>query len=123
MYNTFSDTGSYAQFYLAKESSTFRLHNNLNFQQGAALGLPYGTAYRALVTKCGARAGETVLIHGASGAVRIGELLSGDIAFRVQWNSGIKTTHGQGQSDLNPVVDLILKNNSSSVIFWWNNKF
>ena len=37
--------------------------------QGAAISVPYGTAYRALIQKAEAKAGETVLIHGASGAV------------------------------------------------------
>jgi NADPH2:quinone reductase len=39
--------------------------------QGAALGVPYGTAWRALFIRAHARAGETVLIHGASGGVGV----------------------------------------------------
>jgi NADPH2:quinone reductase len=39
--------------------------------QGAALGVPYCTAYRALFQKAGARPGETVLVHGATGGVGI----------------------------------------------------
>ena len=35
----------------------------------AAVGIPYFTAYHALVHKCHAKAGETVLVHGASGGV------------------------------------------------------
>uniref|UniRef100_A0A3Q4G040 Crystallin, zeta (quinone reductase) n=1 Tax=Neolamprologus brichardi TaxID=32507 RepID=A0A3Q4G040_NEOBR len=38
---------------------------------GAAIGIPYFTAYRALIHKAHAKAGETVLIHGASGGVRL----------------------------------------------------
>jgi NADPH2:quinone reductase len=41
----------------------------VSFTQGAALGVPYGTAYRALFQRTRARASETVLIHGASGGV------------------------------------------------------
>jgi NADPH2:quinone reductase len=41
----------------------------LTFAQGAALGIPYATAYRALFQKARAQAGETVLVHGASGGV------------------------------------------------------
>jgi len=48
---------------------TFPLHSAQSFQHGAALGTPYMTAYRALVTKARLKADETVLIHGASGAV------------------------------------------------------
>jgi NADPH2:quinone reductase len=45
------------------------LHERLSFAQGAAIGVPYFTAYRSLFLKCHARPGETVLVHGASGAV------------------------------------------------------
>ena len=34
---------------------------------GAAIGTPYGTAWRALYLRARARPGETVLVHGASG--------------------------------------------------------
>jgi NADPH2:quinone reductase len=44
---------------------------HLSFGQGAAVGVPYLTAYRALFHRGGLSAGETVLIHGASGGVGI----------------------------------------------------
>jgi len=62
--------GSYKELTLTDEMCTFPLHDSLSFQQGAAMGIPYLTAYRALVTKAQLKAGETVLVHGASGAVR-----------------------------------------------------
>ncbi|MGH9676843.1 MAG: NADPH:quinone reductase, partial [Candidatus Acidiferrum sp.] len=40
-----------------------------SFAQGAGVWIPYGTAYHALFHSAEARAGETVLIHGASGGV------------------------------------------------------
>jgi len=43
----------------------------LSFSQGASVGIPYLTAYRALFQRGGLSAGETVLIHGASGGVGI----------------------------------------------------
>jgi len=66
-----SGNGSYAEYVLNKEALTFPLHESLSFQQGAALGVPYFTTYRALVTKAKLRPGETVLVHGASGAVGV----------------------------------------------------
>jgi len=42
-------SGSYAEFSVAKECHTFKLHEDLTFAQGAALGIPYFTAYRALL--------------------------------------------------------------------------
>jgi len=47
------------------------LPEKTSFAQGAAIGVPYGTAYRALFQKAYAVAGETVFIHGASGGVGI----------------------------------------------------
>lgn len=62
-------TGTYAEKVLCKEFQTHRLPENLSFGQGAAVGVPYATAYRALFEKARALAGENVLIHGASGGV------------------------------------------------------
>eukprot|EP00063_Salmo_salar_P020571 XP_013995406.1 PREDICTED: quinone oxidoreductase-like [Salmo salar] len=48
-----------------------RLPDSLDSKQGAASGIPYFTAYRALFYKAHAKAGKTVLIHGASGGVGV----------------------------------------------------
>src|SRR6266850_6552546 len=68
-----SDTiaGSYAEFALCEEKSIHPLPANVTFQQGAAINIPYATAYRALFHRARAQAGEIVLIHGASGGVGI----------------------------------------------------
>ncbi|KAK1879754.1 Quinone oxidoreductase [Dissostichus eleginoides] len=58
---------SYAEFSVAAEQCVHRLPDALHFTQGAAIGVPYFTAYRALVHKAHTQPGETVLIHGASG--------------------------------------------------------
>jgi NADPH2:quinone reductase len=47
------------------------LPERVSFSQGAALGIPYTTAYRALFQRGGGRAGETVLVHGATGGVGV----------------------------------------------------
>ena len=64
-------TGSYAEFTLCDLSQVHPLPANVSFAQGAAIGVPYATAYRALIQRGQARAGESVLIHGASGGVGI----------------------------------------------------
>lgn len=64
-------TGTYAQYTLALENQVHRLPGNISFSQGAGVYVPYGTAYHALHHHGRARAGETVLIHGASGGVGI----------------------------------------------------
>ena len=62
-------SGSYAEYAVANCDSVHRLSSSLSFQQGAALGVPYLTAYRGLFHKGRAKPGETVLVHGASGGV------------------------------------------------------
>ena len=69
-----SVSGTYAQQVLAREAQVHRLPANVTYQQGAAMGVPYATAYRALFHKAHALPGETVLIHGASGGVGIAAL-------------------------------------------------
>ena len=67
-----SAVGGYAEFALCEEWQAHPLPERISFAQGAALGVPYATAWRALFVRARARAGETVLVHGASGGVGIG---------------------------------------------------
>ena len=62
-------SGSYAEQSLVSENNLFPLPDNLTFNQGAALGVPYGTAHRAIFGRGRAQKGETLLIQGASGGV------------------------------------------------------
>lgn len=64
-------TGTYAERALCRESQVYPLPARLSFEQGAAVAIPYATAYQALFNKVRIRAGETVLVHGASGGVGI----------------------------------------------------
>jgi NADPH:quinone reductase len=66
-----SVTGTYAQKALSPESQVQPLPENVSFAQGAAVYVPYATAYRALFNRARAEAGETVLVHGASGGVGV----------------------------------------------------
>jgi NADPH2:quinone reductase len=69
IYITNALTGSYAEQALAEEIFVHPLPLHNIFAQGAAMGVPYGTAHRALFHRAQAQKGETVLIHGASGGV------------------------------------------------------
>ncbi|ROJ13872.1 Quinone oxidoreductase [Anabarilius grahami] len=71
VFTTGTVTGGYAEYTVASEDTVHKLPDSLDYKQGAAIGIPYFTAYRALVHKAHAKAGETVLIHGASGGVGI----------------------------------------------------
>jgi NADPH:quinone reductase len=64
-------TGSYAELAVAATGQVKRLADRTSFAQGAAVGVPYATAYRGLFHKARATAGETVLVHGASGGVGV----------------------------------------------------
>lgn len=71
VFTTSTVTGGYAEFTIAADDAVYKLPDNLDFTQGAAIGIPYFTAYRALVHKARVKPGETVLVHGASGGVGI----------------------------------------------------
>jgi len=64
-------SGTYAELALCEAWAVFPLPANVSFAQGAAMHVPYATAFRALFHRAHARGGETVLIHGASGGVGI----------------------------------------------------
>ncbi len=58
-----------AERVIADERLCFRLPDGMDFETAAAMGLPYQTAYVALALRGGLKAGEKVLINGASGGV------------------------------------------------------
>ncbi|MEP7149831.1 MAG: NADPH:quinone reductase [Acidobacteriota bacterium] len=91
VYTAGAITGTYAEFALCEEKHLGRLPGNVSFEEGAGIWTPYATAYRALFQKAGAKTGETVLIHGASGGVGIAA---------IQWakNAGLKVI-GSASSD------------------------
>ena len=65
----FTALGGMAERAVALDFLTFRLPEQLDFAQGAALPLNYHTACFALKRRGRLRAGETVLVHGAAGGV------------------------------------------------------
>jgi NADPH2:quinone reductase len=69
VYTTGSLSGTYAELTLCVESKVHHLPDKVSFEQGAAMGVPYATAYRGLFIRGQAKPGETLLVHGASGGV------------------------------------------------------
>ena len=69
VYVTDSLSGTYAEYALCLAEDVRPLPDDLSSAQGAAIGVPYLTAYRALAQRAVPAAGERVLVHGASGAV------------------------------------------------------
>jgi NADPH2:quinone reductase len=78
-------SGTYAELALCDESQVERLPERVSFAQGAGVYVPYATAYRALFGRAHAVAGETVLVHGASGGVGIA-------AVQIARAAGLKVT-------------------------------
>ncbi|RJP17952.1 MAG: NADPH:quinone reductase [Deltaproteobacteria bacterium] len=74
VYTSGTITGAYAELALSETPMVHPLPANASFAQGAALGVPYATAWRALFQRARAVPGETVLVHGASGGVGVAAL-------------------------------------------------
>lgn len=66
-----SITGTYAEYALCEPNQVHALPEKVSFPQGAAVNVPYATAYRALFQRAKGVEGETVLVHGATGGVGI----------------------------------------------------
>jgi NADPH2:quinone reductase len=69
VYVSGSATGTYAEYAIVAASDAHALPDRISFSQGAALHIPYSTAYRALFQIGKSKANEWVLVHGASGGV------------------------------------------------------
>ena len=63
--------GAYAEKVVCERSQIHPLPGRLSFAQGAAINVPYVTAWRALHIRGRIQPGETLFIHGASGSVGI----------------------------------------------------
>ena len=61
--------GAYAQKVLSEPHQVHPLSDRLSFSQGAAINVPYVTAWRAVHDRARLQPNETVFIHGASGGV------------------------------------------------------
>ncbi|MFC1808944.1 NADPH:quinone reductase [Candidatus Omnitrophota bacterium] len=85
-------SGAYAEEVLCSQMQVYALPERISFEQGAALGIPFTTAYHALFHKAKTKADETVLIHGASGGV-------GMAAIQLANNAGFNVFATAGSSD------------------------
>lgn len=96
----------YAEQLVRRAEQFCPLPDNVSFAQGAAMGIPYGTAYRALMQRGAAKAGETVLVHGASGAV-------GTAALQIAASNGIAAI---GTAGSERGLDLIREHGAGHVL-------
>ncbi|XP_054277083.1 quinone oxidoreductase-like isoform X1 [Macrosteles quadrilineatus] len=63
--------GGYAEFAACGVGDLIPLPDKLTYSQGAAVYVPYFTAYKALIARCKLQPQELVMVHGASGAVGV----------------------------------------------------
>ncbi len=78
-----SISGTYAEAAVCTPDQVHPLPEVTTFAQGAAMGIPYATAYRGIFHRGDMRSGETLLVHGASGGV-------GTAAVQLAHGAGIK---------------------------------
>lgn len=63
--------GGFAEFVAVPATNVYPLPESISFEAAAALPVSYQTAWRALITRAALRAGEDVLVLGASGGTAI----------------------------------------------------
>lgn len=92
VFSTLVASGSLAEYGVVESNRLFPLPDNMTYDEGAALGIPYFTAFRALFHRGGAKPGDVVLVHGASGAV-------GLAAVQLAVNSGMNVIGTAGTAE------------------------
>ena len=118
-------TGGYAEFCLAEPRHVHSLPERWSFAQGAALGVPYATAYQALFHKATIKAGQRVLVKGASGsvglaAVQLAKAVGCWVAGTASTEEGRALVSGQGadhvsgHNELEGPYDVILETHANT---------
>lgn len=85
--------GAYASHLVATPKQLVSKPAALGFEQAAALGIPAGTAYQVL-RSLGLSEGETLLLHGGSGAVG-----QAAIQFAREWGANVVATASRANHD------------------------
>ncbi len=86
---SFDLTGCYAEKVRRTASEVLPLAEGISFAQAATFGVSYPTAHYALFERGGAKAGETVFVHGASGSV-------GSSAIQLAKRAGLRVVGSAG---------------------------
>jgi len=94
VYTSGTVSGAYAEMILCEAADVHALPEKVSFAQGAAMNIPFATAWRAFFQRGRVAPGETVLVHGGSGGV-------GTAAIQLARNAGLKiiTTAGTPQGE------------------------
>jgi len=89
--------GTFADYTVVPRRNAISLPENLSPLYASVLGTAWLTAYRALFTKSGLRAGDTVLIQGATGGMATALIQLGRAAGFEVWATS-RTEEGQAQA-------------------------
>lgn len=109
---TTAEQGGYAEQATALASASYRIPDSMSFTDAAAMALAFDTAWFALRERGRLRAGETVLVLGATGAVGLAAIQLAK-AFGARVLAGVSS---MGKSDIvkaagaDGVVDLSVEN-------------
>ncbi|MBT2486864.1 MULTISPECIES: NADP-dependent oxidoreductase [unclassified Microbacterium] len=85
--------GTYASALAVPTEKLAKLPDSVTIAEGAALGIPAGTAYQAL-RSLGVTAGDVLLVHGGSGAVG-----QAAVQFAVVWGASVVATASPARHD------------------------
>ena len=109
--------GTFAELAVAPEHECYRIPDAVDFDTAAAIGIAFQTAHFSLVDRGAVRAGETVLVTGASGSVGIAAMQLAK-AFGCTVIAGL-TTPGKADDALangaDHVIDLSMPNPRDAV--------
>jgi NADPH2:quinone reductase len=98
--------GAYAQKVVCRVDQVHALPPHVSFAQGAAVNVPYVTAWYALHDRARLQAGETLFVHGASGgvglaAIQIATALGARVIGTAGTPAGAALVEAQGAVALN----------------------
>ena len=98
--------GAYAEMAVCAPHQTHTLPERLSFAQGAAINVPFVTAWHAVSNVAQARPGETIFIHGASGAVGLAAIQIAvaaglDVVGSAGTDDGLALVQAQGAQAVN----------------------
>ncbi|MCY6381257.1 NADPH:quinone reductase [Hoeflea prorocentri] len=110
----FDFTGCYAEKVKRPQENVLALPDGVSFEQAATFGVSYPTAHYALFERGGAKAGETVFIHGASGSV-------GTASIQVAKRAGLRVIGSAGSAEGEELVrregaDVVVNHNEDGYL-------
>jgi NADPH:quinone reductase-like Zn-dependent oxidoreductase len=116
--------GTYAQYLAISAGNLYRIPDGFDFRAAAAAGLVFHTAWHSLMRRGQLRAGETVLVVGASGGVntasiQIARLAGARVIVVGSDTRKLELAHSLGADDL---IDRSQDENWSKQVFALTNK-